>query len=68
VHSAAFRHKDEAQAREALAAFDRYGKGIDPKSRLNLCDCAAYALARVINSPARFEGNDFSATDVRGCI
>src|ERR1700679_2951770 len=27
---------DEAQAREALAAFDHYGKGIDPKARLNL--------------------------------
>src|ERR1700688_1555443 len=27
---------DETQAREALAAFDRYGKGIDPKARLRL--------------------------------
>ena len=32
---------DEAQAREALSAFGRYGKGIDPKARLNLADCAA---------------------------
>src|SRR5208337_2368125 len=34
---------DEAQAREALAAFGRYGKGVHPKARLNLSDCAAYA-------------------------
>src|SRR5271154_3527432 len=24
----------------ALEAFRRYGKGIDPKARLNFCDCA----------------------------
>ena len=29
---------DEAQAREALSAFGRYGKGIDPRARLNLSD------------------------------
>jgi ribonuclease VapC len=28
----------------ALEAFRRYGKGIDPKARLNFCDCATYAL------------------------
>jgi ribonuclease VapC len=59
---------DEAQAREALAAFDRYGKGIDPKARLNLSDCAAYALARTMNSPLLFKGNDFTQTDVKACI
>ena len=37
---------DEAQAREALFAFGRYGKGIDPRARFNLADCAAYALAK----------------------
>jgi len=48
---------DETQAREALAAFDRYGKGIDPKARLNLADCAAYALAKTTNSPLLFTTN-----------
>ena len=59
---------DEAQAREALAAFDRYGKGVDPKARLNLSDCAAYALARSMNCPLLFKGNDFSETDITACL
>ena len=42
---------DESQARAALMAFDRYGKGIDSKARLNLSDCAAYALAKSTNFP-----------------
>jgi ribonuclease VapC len=56
---------DEAQAREALSAFGRYGKGIDPNARLNLADCAAYALAKSMNTPLLFKGNDFAATDAR---
>src|SRR5271165_578691 len=44
---------DEAQAREALSASGRYGKGIDPRARLNLAGCAAYALAKNMNSPLR---------------
>jgi len=56
---------DETQAREARSAFDRYGKGIDPKARLNLADCAAYALARTMNCPLLFEGGDFTETDVQ---
>ena len=59
---------DETQAREALAAFGRYGKGIDPQARLNLSDCAAYALARSMDLPLLFKGDDFTATDVRPCV
>ncbi len=59
---------DEVQVRAAAIALDRYGKGIDPKARLNLCDCAAYALAKTMNSPLLFKGNDFAATDVRAAI
>jgi ribonuclease VapC len=59
---------DEGQARAAAVAFDRYGKGIDPKARLNLADCAAYALAKTMNSPLLFKGNDFTETDVRACL
>lgn len=55
---------DEAQARAALAAYARYGKGIDPKASLNLGDCASYALAKAIGAPLLFKGTDFSATDV----
>jgi len=59
---------DETQVRAAALAFGRYGKGIDPRARLNLADCAAYALATTLNAPLLFKGNDFSATDVRPCV
>jgi len=48
----------------ALEAVRRYGKGIDPKARLNFCDCAVYALAKAMNAPLLFKGNDFMETDV----
>ncbi|HXY59006.1 MAG TPA: type II toxin-antitoxin system VapC family toxin [Methylocystis sp.] len=41
-------------AASALEAFRRYGKGIDPKARLNFCDCAVYALAKAMNAPLLF--------------
>jgi ribonuclease VapC len=56
---------DEAQAREALLAFGRFGKGIHPKARLNLADCAAYALPKSMNVPLLAKGNDFKQTDVQ---
>jgi ribonuclease VapC len=55
---------DQAQAASALTAYARYGKGIDPKARLNLGDCASYALAKGLNAPLLFRGTDFAATDV----
>lgn len=59
---------DELQVRAAAVAFDRYGKGIHSKARLNLADCAAYALAMTMNAPLLFKGDDFAATDVRACL
>jgi ribonuclease VapC len=59
---------DEAQVRAAAIAFGRYGKGIDPKARLNLADCAAYALAKTLNAPLLFKGNDFAQTDLRSYL
>jgi ribonuclease VapC len=55
---------DELQARAAASAFDRYGKGINSKARLNLADCAAYALAKTMNAPLLFKGEDFEHTDL----
>ena len=55
---------DEAQVRAAAVAFDRYGKGINSKAQLNLSDCAAYALAKTMNAPLLFKGNDFTHTDI----
>jgi ribonuclease VapC len=54
---------DADQVDAAFAAFVKYGKGISP-ARLNLCDCVAYALAKGMNAPLLFKGNDFTATDV----
>jgi ribonuclease VapC len=56
---------DEQQVRAAASGFDRYGKGINPRTRLNLSDCAAYALARTLDAPLLFKGEDFTETDVQ---
>ena len=55
---------DAALAEAALQAFAIYGKGQHPKARLNLGDCAAYALAKAMSAPLLFKGNDFGATDI----
>jgi ribonuclease VapC len=55
---------DARLAAFALAAFQRYGKGVDPKARLKFCDCAAYALAKAMTAPLLFKGDDFTYTDV----
>jgi ribonuclease VapC len=59
---------DEAQVRAAAEAYGRYGKGIHSKARLNLADCAAYALAKTMDAPLLFKGNDFAQTDVKVCV
>lgn len=59
---------DVEQARRASEAFGRYGKGIDPKARLNLADCAAYALAKSLSAPLLFKGDDFIHTDIEVAI
>jgi ribonuclease VapC len=59
---------DEAQMRAAATAFDRFGKGIHSKARLNLADCAAYALAKSLNAPLLFKGGDFAATAITACV
>jgi ribonuclease VapC len=56
---------DEVQVRAAAVAFDRYGKGLNSKARLNLSDCAAYALAKTMSAPLLFKGNDFTQTDLQ---
>ena len=55
----------EPHISQSLDAYSRFGKGIDPKGRLNLGDCVAYALAKVLNVPLLFKGTDFSQTDIQ---
>lgn len=55
---------DDATAREAVAAFQRYGKGRGASAQLNLADCMSYACAKVSGAPILFKGRDFSHTDL----
>ena len=47
----------------ARRAFRKYGKGRHPAG-LNFGDCFSYALARALDKPLLFKGNDFSQTDI----
>jgi ribonuclease VapC len=52
------------QARIALDAFGRFGKGSGHPASLNYGDCFSYALAKDTGEPLLFKGNDFSQTDL----
>ena len=54
-------------ARGAFAAFQTYGKGRHP-ARLNLADCFAYALAKQLDLPLLYKGDDFAKTDIRSAL
>jgi ribonuclease VapC len=51
----------------ALDAYFRYGKGYHP-AQLNLGDCFAYALAKRLNAPLLYRGEDFAQTDIRSAL
>ena len=50
-----------------LRAFERFGKGRHP-ARLNIGDCFAYALARQLDAPLLYKGDDFAQTDIRSAL
>jgi ribonuclease VapC len=52
------------QAKLAIDAFRRYGKGRHPAG-LNFGDCFSYALAKATGEPLLFKGDDFSQTDIK---
>jgi ribonuclease VapC len=52
-----------AQALLAREAFARFGKGHGPAG-LNYGDCFAYALAKALDRPLLFKGDDFARTDI----
>lgn len=58
---------DHAMARVAESAFAQFGKGRHPAA-LNYGDCFAYALAKSLNAPLLFKGDDFSRTDIRAAL
>lgn len=58
---------DDALARDAYAAWLRYGRGRHAAG-LNFGDCFSYALARQRSEPLLYKGDDFSRTDVASAI
>lgn len=58
----------EHQARIALDAYERFGKGTGHPAGLNYGDCFSYALAFDTGEALLFKGDDFVMTDVvPGC-
>jgi ribonuclease VapC len=52
-------------AQRARRAYMIYGKGKGHPARLNFGDCISYALAKELDEPLLFKGDDFIHTDVR---
>lgn len=59
---------DLEQAREAVRADARFGKGSGHPAQLNYGDCFAYALAKVRNAPLLYVGGDFAKTDIAAAL
>ena len=55
------------QAQIARQAYRDFGRGRHPAG-LNFGDCLAYALAKVLDEPLLFKGDDFGHTDVRPAL
>lgn len=55
------------QAWLAGEAFRRFGKGRHAAA-LNFGDCFAYALAKELDLPLLFKGDDFAKTDIRPAL
>lgn len=51
------------EARQAVDAAERYGKGRHP-ARLNMGDCFSYAVATLRGMPLLYKGDDFALTDL----
>jgi ribonuclease VapC len=56
-----------AAARRVAAAYERWGKGVNPPG-LNFGDCFAYETATENGCPLLYVGNDFGKTDVRAAL
>jgi ribonuclease VapC len=57
-----------SQARIARTAYQHFGKGSGHPARLNMGDCFSYALARDLDEPLLFKGDDFKLTDIEVVI
>lgn len=60
---------DEAQLAFAREGLERFGQGRRaPPAVLNFGDLFAYALARQLDAPLLYKGDDFTHTDVRPAL
>jgi ribonuclease VapC len=58
---------DATLSSAALRAYLNWGRRYH-RARLNLADCFAYALAKSLDAPLLYKGNDFAMTDVRSAL
>lgn len=58
---------DDDQSVTSTQAFLRFGKGRHP-AKLNLGDCFSYALAKSLNAPLLYKGEDFGRTDIVAAV
>lgn len=58
---------DDEQWRLGAEALKRFGKGRHP-AKLNFGDSFSYALAKSLNAPLLFKGDDFVHTDIRSAL
>jgi ribonuclease VapC len=56
------------QAKIARAAFRDFGRGSGHAAGLNYGDCFVYALAKDLDEPLLFKGDDFIHTDVEPAL
>ena len=52
----------------ARAAHIQFGKGTGHPAQLNFGDCFAYALARAMDVPLLYKGQDFAKTDIASAL
>ena len=60
-------YAEGADHTEALRAYLTFGRGYHP-ARLNLGDSFAYALAKKLDAPLLYKGDDFARTDIRSAL
>ena len=58
----------EVQARIAREAYRDFGRGSGHPARLTFGDCFAYALAKAMDEPLLFKGDDFTRTDITSAL
>lgn len=52
----------------AADAAERYGRGRGHPARLNFGDCLSYAVAKHLDAPLLYKGNDFRHTDIESAL